>query len=78
MGKIKEPEPFSIESEIDKLEKESKHRFRTFLIAILIIAIIGAGIYFLIIKPPSKSKSPNIKPSSVAKTSEQKKALKQE
>jgi len=77
-GKTKEPEPFSIKSEIDKLEKESKHRLKTFLIAILIIVIIGAGIYFLIIKPPSNNKSPNIKPSSVVKTPEQKKVLKQE
>jgi len=77
-GKTKEPEPFSIKSEIDKLEKESKHRLKRFLIAILIIVIIGAGIYFLIIKPPSNNKSPNIKPSSVVKTPEQKKVLKQE
>jgi len=76
--KLEEPEAFSIKSEIDKLEKESKYRFKTFLIAILIITIIGAGIYFLIIKPPSKNKIHNIKPSSVVNTSEQKKELKQE
>lgn len=76
--KIKEPEYFSIESEIEKLEKDGKHKSKMFLIAIIIIAIIGAGIYFLIIKPPPKERSSSITPSSVVKPSEKKDVLKKD
>ncbi len=75
---IKGPEYFSIESEIEKLEKDGKHKSKIFLIAIIIIAIIGAGIYFLIIKPPSKERSISVTPSSVVKPSEKKNELKKD
>lgn len=75
---IKESEYFSIESEIEKLEKDGKHKSKTFLIAIIIIAIIGAGIYFLIIKPTSKERSSSITTSSVVKSSEKKDELKKD
>jgi len=75
---IKGPEYFSIESEIEKLEKDGKHKSKIFLIAIIIIAIIGAGIYFLIIKPPSKERNISVTPSSVVKPSEKKNELKKD